>query len=142
MPGKPERDGISVSSPDIDRVYRKEMVPRCGKPRRLARHKNVSRTISVVAPLSTALSSRMNDETTPRILREIAEIREDRVMIIESLDRFDAALNSLSAEMRILRGQFDRLRNDVRSSQHDREGLECAHARPSAVTSERAARRV
>jgi chromosome segregation ATPase len=70
----------------------------------------------------------MDDETTPRILRviqrEIAEIREDRAMMIESLDRLEAALNSLSTEMRILRSQFDRLRNDVRS-QHDREGLEC-----------------
>jgi len=60
----------------------------------------------------------MSDETTPRILREIqreiAEIREDRAMMIESLDRLDAALTSLSAEMRILRNQFDRFRSNMR----------------------------
>ena len=59
----------------------------------------------------------MNDETTPRILREIqreiAEIREDRAMMIESLDRLDAAVNSLNTEMRTLRSQLDRLRHDV-----------------------------
>jgi hypothetical protein len=99
----------------------------------------------------------MSDEITPRILREIqreiAKIREDRAMMIESLDRLDTALNSLSgasgklsaipwaansllhtallcdrcrakcrphladaplsAEMRTLRSQLNRLRNDV-----------------------------
>ena len=42
----------------------------------------------------------MSDETTPRILREIqreiAKIREDRAIMIESLDRLDAAVNRLS----------------------------------------------
>ena len=74
----------------------------------------------------------MNDQTTPRILREIqreiAEMREDRATMIESLDRLDAALNSLSAEMRILHDQFDRFRNDVHS-QHDHDMLGCARSR-------------
>ena len=60
----------------------------------------------------------MSDETTPRILREIqreiAEIREDRAIMIESLDRLDAAVNRLSAEMKILRSQFDHFRNEMR----------------------------
>src|SRR3954452_10217083 len=89
-------------------------VPRDRRPRRLAHQKNVSGTIFVVVLLSTALSSHMSDETTPPILREIqreiAEIREDRAMMIESLDRLDAAVNSLSAEMKTLRSEFDRFR--------------------------------
>ena len=56
----------------------------------------------------------MNDETTPRILREIAEIREDRAIMIESLDPLDAAVNRLSAEMKTLRSQFDHFRNEMR----------------------------
>jgi hypothetical protein len=70
----------------------------------------------------------MSDETTPRILREIqreiAEIREDRAIMIESLDRLDAAVNRLSAEMRTLRRQFDHFRNEMR------ERLEEADERP------------
>ena len=70
----------------------------------------------------------MSDETTPRILREIqreiAEIREDRAIMIESLDRLDAAVNRRSAEMKTLRSQFDHFRNEMR------ERLEEADERP------------
>src|SRR4051812_40929961 len=97
-------------------------------PGGLVRQKNINRTISVAVSFSTALSSRMSDETTPRILREIqreiAEIREDRAIMIESLDRLDAAVNRLSAEMKTLRSQFDRFRNEMR------ERLEEADERP------------
>ena len=58
------------------------------------------------------------------IQREIAEIREDRAIMIESLDRLDAAVNRLSAEMKTLRSQFDHFRNEMR------ERLEEADERP------------
>jgi chromosome segregation ATPase len=97
-------------------------------PGGLVRQKNINRTISVAVSFSIALSSRMSDETTPRILREIqreiAEIREDRAIMIESLDRLDAAVNRLSAEMKTLRSQFDHFRNEMR------ERLEEANERP------------
>jgi hypothetical protein len=57
------------------------------------------------------------DNVTPRILRdiqrELADMRDDRTVMM-ALNRVDASLTSLSAEMRALRSQFDRFRNEVR----------------------------
>jgi hypothetical protein len=122
--------GIKIQcSPSCPDGYIKRRLCRDAEsPGGLVRQKNINRTISVAVSFSTALSSRMSDETTPRILREIqreiAEIREDRAIMIESLDRLDAAVNRLSAEMKILHSQFDRFRNEMR------ERLEEAHERP------------
>jgi hypothetical protein len=65
----------------------------------------------------------MSDEApaadlTPRILREIqrelADTRDDRTVIVAILNRLDASVTSLSAEIRALRSQFDRFRNEMR----------------------------
>src|SRR5579863_7946675 len=53
-----------------------------------------------------------------RILRDIqrepADMRDDRTVILAVLNRLDASVTSLSAEMRALRSQFDRFRDEVR----------------------------
>lgn len=58
------------------------------------------------------------DSATPRILREIqrelADMRDDRTVMMAILNRVDASVTSLSAEMRALRSQFDSFRNEVR----------------------------
>ena len=58
------------------------------------------------------------DNVTPRILRdiqrELADMRDDRTVMMAILNRVDAGLTSLSVEMRALRSQFDRFRNEVR----------------------------
>ena len=58
------------------------------------------------------------DNVTPRILRdiqrELADMRDDRTVMMAILNRVDASVTSLSAEMRALRSQFDRFRNEVR----------------------------
>jgi len=62
----------------------------------------------------------MTDTTnvTERLLREIqrelADMRDDRTVIISMLERHDATLNSISAELRALRSQFDRFRIEAR----------------------------
>jgi hypothetical protein len=57
------------------------------------------------------------DNVTPRILRdiqrELGDMRDDRTVMM-ALNRVDASVTSLSAEMRALRSQFDRFRNEVR----------------------------
>lgn len=57
-------------------------------------------------------------ELTHRILRdirrELADMRDDRTVIVAILNRLDAGVTSLSAEIRTLRSQFDRFRNEVR----------------------------
>jgi hypothetical protein len=58
------------------------------------------------------------DNVAPRILRdiqrELADMRDDRTVMMAILNRVDASVTSLSAEMRALRSQFDRFRNEVR----------------------------
>jgi hypothetical protein len=63
----------------------------------------------------------MSDEATAgdlthRILRdiqrELADMRDDR-MIVAILNRLDASVTSLSAQVRALRSQFDRFRNEM-----------------------------
>jgi hypothetical protein len=58
------------------------------------------------------------DNVTPRILRdiqrELADMRDDRTVMMPILNRVDASMTSLSAEMRALRSQFDRFRSEVR----------------------------
>ena len=65
----------------------------------------------------------MSDEATAgdlthRILRdiqrELADMRDDRTVIAAILNRLDASVTSLSAEVRALRSQFDRFRNEMR----------------------------
>ena len=62
----------------------------------------------------------MSDEATAgdlthRFLRdiqqELADMRDDRTVIVAILNRLDASVTSLSAEVRALRSQFDRFRN-------------------------------
>jgi chromosome segregation ATPase len=58
--------------------------------------------------------------TTERILREIqhelADMRDDRTVIVAILNRLDAGQNSYEAEMRALRSQFDRFRTETREA--------------------------
>jgi hypothetical protein len=58
------------------------------------------------------------DDMTPRILRdiqrELADMRDDRIVMMAILNPVDASVTSLSAEMRALRSQFDRCRNEMR----------------------------
>jgi len=48
------------------------------------------------------------------IQRELADTRDDRTVIVAILNRLDASVTSLSAEVRALRSQFDRFRNEMR----------------------------
>jgi hypothetical protein len=56
--------------------------------------------------------------TTVRILREIqselAEMRDDRTVMIAILNRHDASIDGFSAELRAVRSQLDRFRNEMR----------------------------
>ena len=65
------------------------------------------------------------DDVTVRILRdiqrELADMRDDRAVMVAILNRLDAtvsshtvALATISAELRAMRSQFDRLRIEVR----------------------------
>jgi hypothetical protein len=65
----------------------------------------------------------MSDAETPvslteRLLREIqrdlADMRDDRTVIVAMLERHDVTLSSIGAELRALRSQFDRFRAEVR----------------------------
>jgi septal ring factor EnvC (AmiA/AmiB activator) len=47
------------------------------------------------------------------IQRELADMRDDRTVMIAILNRLDASVTSLSAEIRALRSQLDRWRNDA-----------------------------
>jgi hypothetical protein len=47
------------------------------------------------------------------IQRELADMRDDRTVIVAVLNRLDASVRSLSAGIRALRSQFDRFRNEV-----------------------------
>ena len=57
-------------------------------------------------------------DLTHRILRdiqrELADMRDDRTVIVAVLNRLDASVTSLSAEVRALRIPFDRFRSEVR----------------------------
>jgi hypothetical protein len=48
------------------------------------------------------------------IKRELADMRDDRMVMIAILNRLDASYTSMTIEMRALRSQFDRFRNEVR----------------------------
>lgn len=71
------------------------------------------------------------------IQRELADMRDDRTVMMAILNRLDAtvsshtvSLASLSSEMRAMRSQFDRLRNDVRGDVITRlEALEATKPR-------------
>jgi peptidoglycan hydrolase CwlO-like protein len=58
------------------------------------------------------------ENVTQRVLRdiqrELADMRDDRTVMIAILNRLDASVTSLNTEMRALRSQFDRFRNEVR----------------------------
>jgi hypothetical protein len=60
-----------------------------------------------------------DDDLTIRILRdiqrELVDMRDDRTVIVAILNRLDASVNSLSAELRAMRNQFARLRNEIES---------------------------
>jgi hypothetical protein len=48
------------------------------------------------------------------IRRELADMRDDRTVMVAILNRLDGSVNSLTVEMRAMRSQFDRLRSEVR----------------------------
>jgi hypothetical protein len=48
------------------------------------------------------------------IQRELADMRDDRTVIVAILDRLDAGMTSLSAEVRAWRSQFDRFHIEMR----------------------------
>jgi len=64
----------------------------------------------------------MSDETTisvtERLLREIqrelADMRDDRTVMISMLERHDTSITGIGTELRALRSQFDRFRIEVR----------------------------
>jgi HAMP domain-containing protein len=62
-------------------------------------------------------------DLTHRILhdiqRELADMRDDRTVIVAILNRLDASVTSPSTEVRALRSQFDRFRNEVRERLED-----------------------
>jgi len=55
---------------------------------------------------------------TERLLREIqrelADMRDDRTVIISMLERHDTSITNIAVELRALRSQFDRFRIEVR----------------------------
>lgn len=50
------------------------------------------------------------------IQRELADMRDDRLVMISILNRIDASVSSHTIEIRTLRSQFDRFRNETRES--------------------------
>ena len=58
------------------------------------------------------------ENVTQRVLRdiqrELADMRDDRTVMIAILNRLDASVTSLNTEIRALRSQFDRFRSEVR----------------------------
>ncbi|MGD9614483.1 MAG: hypothetical protein AB7H90_00850 [Alphaproteobacteria bacterium] len=62
-------------------------------------------------------------DLTLRILREIqselADMRDDRTVMISILNRHDSSIDGLSSEGRALRSQFDPFRNEVRAFQNE-----------------------
>lgn len=61
------------------------------------------------------------DRILRNIQRELGDMRDDRTVMIAMLQRLDATVNgltvgmsSISAELRAMRSQFDRFRNEVR----------------------------
>ena len=57
-------------------------------------------------------------DLTVRILREIqsdlADMRYDRTVLVSILNRHDTSIDGFSAELRAMRSQLDRFRNEVR----------------------------
>ena len=51
------------------------------------------------------------------IQRELADMRDDRTVMISILNRHDSSIDGLSVEVRALRSQFDRFRNEMREFQ-------------------------
>jgi len=55
---------------------------------------------------------------TERLLRELqrelADMRDDRTVIISMLERHDTSITNIAVELRALRSQFDRFRIEVR----------------------------
>lgn len=54
------------------------------------------------------------DRLLREIQRELADMRDDRTVMISLLNRHDGSIDGLSVEMRALRSQFDRFRSEVR----------------------------
>ena len=65
---------------------------------------------------------------TERLLREIqrelADMRDDRTVMISMLERHDTSISNIAVELRALRSQFDRFRIEVREDTREmREDL-------------------
>jgi predicted nucleic acid-binding Zn-ribbon protein len=58
-----------------------------------------------------------DDDLTERVLRniqrELADMRDDRAVMIAMLQRLDTSVSTLTTELRAMRSQFDRWRNAV-----------------------------
>lgn len=58
------------------------------------------------------------------IQRDLADMRDERIVFQAMLDRLDANVTGISAEQRALRSQFDRFRNETRQASNEtREAL-------------------
>jgi len=78
--------------------------------------------------MSDALShtDRHRSELAPTelrdIQRELAEMRDDRTVMVAMLTRHDASIDGISVELRALRSQFDRFRAEMRERSVEIEG--------------------
>ena len=64
----------------------------------------------------------MGDPTHPiirDIRRELADMRDDRTVIVAILNQLVAKVTSLSVEVRALRSQFDRFRDEIREPREE-----------------------
>jgi len=57
------------------------------------------------------------------IRSELADMRDDRTVMISMLERHDASISGIGAEQRALRSQFDRFRTEVRSELAEQRAL-------------------
>jgi len=56
----------------------------------------------------------LTDRLLREIQRELADMRDERTVIVAMLERHDGAMTNIAVELRALRSQFDRFRSEVR----------------------------
>jgi len=100
----------------------------CDPVRRLTTTERVRFDHGYAYPSSGAMSDDAQSVTVRmlrEIQRELADMRDDRTVMIAILNRHDSSIDGLSAEMRALRSQFDRFRNECREGFREmRDALE------------------
>jgi len=66
----------------------------------------------------------MTERLLREIQRELADMRDDRTVMISMLERHDTSISNIAVELRALRSQFDRFRIEVREDTREmREDL-------------------